>query len=110
MAQPDSKKIFFENLSGAGKAIAVLTSGGDAQGKVSSYTFWGYRGCEASYQRGQARRGRGYTPVTAVSAEQRGFYLTLSSERRGGTAGKTVMLCGFNPVRTALKRRIQLTR
>ena len=34
MAQPDSKKIFFENLSGAGKAIAVLTSGGDAQGKV----------------------------------------------------------------------------
>lgn len=36
MAQPDSKKIFFENLSGAGKAIAVLTSGGDAQGKVST--------------------------------------------------------------------------
>ncbi|KAI3355075.1 hypothetical protein L3Q82_017953 [Scortum barcoo] len=32
MAQPDSKKIFFENLLGAGKAIAVLTSGGDAQG------------------------------------------------------------------------------
>ncbi|XP_055007081.1 ATP-dependent 6-phosphofructokinase, platelet type isoform X2 [Boleophthalmus pectinirostris] len=33
MAQPDhAKKIFFENLSGAGKAIAVLTSGGDAQG------------------------------------------------------------------------------
>ncbi|XP_065150795.2 ATP-dependent 6-phosphofructokinase, platelet type isoform X3 [Paramisgurnus dabryanus] len=28
---PDNKK-FFENLSGAGKAIAVLTSGGDAQG------------------------------------------------------------------------------
>lgn len=27
----DSRK-FFENLSGAGKAIAVLTSGGDAQG------------------------------------------------------------------------------
>lgn len=35
MAQPDSKKIFFENLSGAGKAIAVLTSGGDAQGKTA---------------------------------------------------------------------------
>lgn len=34
MAKPDSKKIFFENLSGAGKAIAVLTSGGDAQGKL----------------------------------------------------------------------------
>uniref|UniRef100_A0A8C5BMU8 ATP-dependent 6-phosphofructokinase n=1 Tax=Gadus morhua TaxID=8049 RepID=A0A8C5BMU8_GADMO len=32
MAQPDSKKVFFENLTGAGKAIAVLTSGGDAQG------------------------------------------------------------------------------
>ncbi|XP_075994129.1 ATP-dependent 6-phosphofructokinase, platelet type isoform X4 [Genypterus blacodes] len=32
MAQPDGKKIFFESLSGAGKAIAVLTSGGDAQG------------------------------------------------------------------------------
>ncbi|XP_068199637.1 ATP-dependent 6-phosphofructokinase, platelet type isoform X5 [Antennarius striatus] len=32
MSQPDGKKIFFENLSGAGKAIAVLTSGGDAQG------------------------------------------------------------------------------
>nr|XP_033964424.1 ATP-dependent 6-phosphofructokinase, platelet type isoform X3 [Pseudochaenichthys georgianus] len=32
MAQPDTKKIFFENLSGTGKAIAVLTSGGDAQG------------------------------------------------------------------------------
>ncbi|XP_061876587.1 ATP-dependent 6-phosphofructokinase, platelet type-like isoform X1 [Entelurus aequoreus] len=32
MAQTDTKKIFFENLSGAGKAIAVLTSGGDAQG------------------------------------------------------------------------------
>ncbi|KAK6492233.1 ATP-dependent 6-phosphofructokinase [Huso huso] len=31
MARPDQKK-FFENLSGAGKAIAVLTSGGDAQG------------------------------------------------------------------------------
>ncbi|XP_077100220.1 ATP-dependent 6-phosphofructokinase, platelet type isoform X3 [Siphateles boraxobius] len=31
MAQPDNKK-FFENLTGAGKAIAVLTSGGDAQG------------------------------------------------------------------------------
>uniref|UniRef100_A0A8C5MWT8 6-phosphofructokinase n=1 Tax=Leptobrachium leishanense TaxID=445787 RepID=A0A8C5MWT8_9ANUR len=30
MAQPDKK--FFENLSGAGKAIGVLTSGGDAQG------------------------------------------------------------------------------
>ncbi|KAG9337435.1 hypothetical protein JZ751_028726 [Albula glossodonta] len=28
---PDTKK-FFENLSGAGKSIAVLTSGGDAQG------------------------------------------------------------------------------
>lgn len=38
MAQPDSKKIFFENLSGAGKAIAVLTSGGDAQGNLSSFT------------------------------------------------------------------------
>lgn len=37
MAQPDSKKIFFENLSGAGKAIAVLTSGGDAQGKGSVF-------------------------------------------------------------------------
>ena len=36
MAQPDTKKIFFENLSGAGKAIAVLTSGGDAQGKLPS--------------------------------------------------------------------------
>lgn len=33
MAQPDNKK-FFENLTGAGKAIAVLTSGGDAQGTV----------------------------------------------------------------------------
>ncbi|XP_031439445.1 ATP-dependent 6-phosphofructokinase, platelet type isoform X6 [Clupea harengus] len=31
MALPDNKK-FFENLSGGGKAIAVLTSGGDAQG------------------------------------------------------------------------------
>ncbi|KAM4704760.1 ATP-dependent 6-phosphofructokinase, platelet type isoform 2-T2 [Rhinophrynus dorsalis] len=30
MAQPDKK--FFENLSGAGKSIGVLTSGGDAQG------------------------------------------------------------------------------
>ncbi|XP_069504120.1 ATP-dependent 6-phosphofructokinase, platelet type isoform X2 [Ambystoma mexicanum] len=30
MAQPDKK--FFENLSGSGKAIGVLTSGGDAQG------------------------------------------------------------------------------
>ena len=35
MAQPDSKKVFFENLTGAGKAIAVLTSGGDAQGTVT---------------------------------------------------------------------------
>lgn len=42
MAQPDSKKIFFENLSGAGKAIAVLTSGGDAQGKLSGGQFHGY--------------------------------------------------------------------
>ncbi|XP_059390609.1 ATP-dependent 6-phosphofructokinase, platelet type-like isoform X7 [Carassius carassius] len=31
MAQTDNKR-FFESLSGAGKAIAVLTSGGDAQG------------------------------------------------------------------------------
>ncbi|XP_047667124.1 ATP-dependent 6-phosphofructokinase, platelet type isoform X8 [Tachysurus fulvidraco] len=31
MSKPDTKK-FFENLSGAEKAIAVLTSGGDAQG------------------------------------------------------------------------------
>lgn len=29
----DTRK-FFENLSGAGKSIAVLTSGGDAQGDV----------------------------------------------------------------------------
>lgn len=35
MAQPDNKK-FFENLTGAGKAIAVLTSGGDAQGNLQS--------------------------------------------------------------------------
>jgi len=34
MAQPDNKK-FFENLTGAGKSIAVLTSGGDAQGNVT---------------------------------------------------------------------------
>lgn len=34
MSKPDTIK-FFENLSGAGKAIAVLTSGGDAQGTVS---------------------------------------------------------------------------
>ncbi|GAA6083511.1 ATP-dependent 6-phosphofructokinase, platelet type isoform X1, partial [Tachysurus ichikawai] len=34
MSKPDTKK-FFENLSGAEKAIAVLTSGGDAQGTVS---------------------------------------------------------------------------
>lgn len=34
MSKPDTKK-FFENLSGAGKAIAVLTSGGDAQGTVT---------------------------------------------------------------------------
>ncbi|XP_014012934.1 ATP-dependent 6-phosphofructokinase, platelet type isoform X2 [Salmo salar] len=33
MAQPDNQsKRFFESLSGAGKSIAVLTSGGDAQG------------------------------------------------------------------------------
>uniref|UniRef100_A0A3B4DIB8 ATP-dependent 6-phosphofructokinase n=1 Tax=Pygocentrus nattereri TaxID=42514 RepID=A0A3B4DIB8_PYGNA len=31
LTKPDNKK-FFENLTGAGKAIAVLTSGGDAQG------------------------------------------------------------------------------
>uniref|UniRef100_A0A8C6UN48 ATP-dependent 6-phosphofructokinase n=1 Tax=Neogobius melanostomus TaxID=47308 RepID=A0A8C6UN48_9GOBI len=31
MVQPDTRK-FFENLSGDGKSIAVLTSGGDAQG------------------------------------------------------------------------------
>lgn len=36
MAQPDNKK-FFENLTGAGKAIAVLTSGGDAQGTVEEH-------------------------------------------------------------------------
>nr|XP_033787425.1 ATP-dependent 6-phosphofructokinase, platelet type isoform X4 [Geotrypetes seraphini] len=34
MAQPDKK--FFENLSGTDKAIAVLTSGGDAQGMNSA--------------------------------------------------------------------------
>lgn len=31
----DHQPKFFENLSGAGKAIAVLTSGGDAQGSGS---------------------------------------------------------------------------
>lgn len=36
MALPDNKK-FFENLSGGGKAIAVLTSGGDAQGRLRDY-------------------------------------------------------------------------
>lgn len=30
----DTRKLF-ENLSGAGKSIAVLTSGGDAQGKIA---------------------------------------------------------------------------
>lgn len=34
----DTRK-FFENLSGAGKSIAVLTSGGDAQGNVAEYEF-----------------------------------------------------------------------
>lgn len=38
MAQADNKK-FFENLTGAGKAIAVLTSGGDAQGNVTVFSF-----------------------------------------------------------------------
>lgn len=33
-SMPDKK--FFESLSGAGKAIGVLTSGGDAQGKPAS--------------------------------------------------------------------------
>lgn len=37
MAQTDKK--FFENLTGAGKAIAVLTSGGDAQGNVTLLSF-----------------------------------------------------------------------
>ncbi|XP_038611921.1 ATP-dependent 6-phosphofructokinase, platelet type isoform X5 [Tachyglossus aculeatus] len=32
MAQPPADKKLFENLSGTGKAIGVLTSGGDAQG------------------------------------------------------------------------------
>lgn len=36
MAQTDNKR-FFENLSGSGKAIAVLTSGGDAQGRLRDY-------------------------------------------------------------------------
>ncbi len=39
MAQTDNKK-FFENLTGAGKSIAVLTSGGDAQGNVTLVSFW----------------------------------------------------------------------
>lgn len=34
----DSRK-FFENLSGAGKSIAVLTSGGDAQGNDARPEF-----------------------------------------------------------------------
>lgn len=34
----DSRK-FFENLSGAGKSIAVLTSGGDAQGNDACSEF-----------------------------------------------------------------------
>lgn len=34
----DSRK-FFENLSGAGKSIAVLTSGGDAQGNDARSEF-----------------------------------------------------------------------
>lgn len=32
----DTRKLF-ENLSGDGKSIAVLTSGGDAQGKKKNY-------------------------------------------------------------------------
>lgn len=36
---PDTKK-FMENLSGAGKCIGVLTSGGDAQGiSVTNYYY-----------------------------------------------------------------------
>lgn len=61
MAQPDGKKIFFENLSGAGKAIAVLTSGGDAQGKLPGYTSYRYA---LLYVCEEARRGRKYTSST----------------------------------------------
>lgn len=34
----DTRK-FFENLSGAGKSIAVLTSGGDAQGNLVRFHY-----------------------------------------------------------------------
>lgn len=59
MAKPDSKKIFFENLSGAGKAIAVLTSGGDAQGKILTQGISEVNTPVCSW--GQARRWRNYT-------------------------------------------------
>lgn len=49
----DTRK-FFENLSGAGKSIAVLTSGGDAQGNVAWQEF---------RYRTVALRGLPFTPL-----------------------------------------------
>lgn len=57
MAQPDNQsKRFFESLSGAGKSIAVLTSGGDAQGTVTDDSA---RECILWHCiSGEARKGR----------------------------------------------------
>lgn len=92
MAQPDSKKIFFENLSGAGKAIAVLTSGGDAQGKkkikdqVSQ--IWSYHCISVNRpiegENTQLRMYDGVLSVKLNSSKNGGFFFLRSHKTHSG--------------------------
>lgn len=53
----DHQPKFFENLSGAGKAIAVLTSGGDAQGSGSRRLLGEHGEDEGKEPRGKQNAG-----------------------------------------------------
>lgn len=65
----DHQPKFFENLSGAGKAIAVLTSGGDAQGSGSRRLLREHGEDEGEGERGElwARGGAGQQQERARS-------------------------------------------
>lgn len=65
----DHQPKFFENLSGAGKAIAVLTSGGDAQGSGSRRLLREHGEDEGEGEQGElwARGGAGQQQERARS-------------------------------------------
>lgn len=58
----DHQPKFFENLSGTGKAIGVLTSGGDAQGRCARRSLW-ERGQEGGKERPKVEGVEGWGEV-----------------------------------------------